>query len=208
MQDYPWNSKPVDLGCFPHVPVTDLNMPLFRLTAQPKNGDVMILLAFHVMFRTGSVSAVGQWQQATFWWQAKPADSTLGQECSQGDPCFALGVPWQHFAMKPAIIPSDANTPIPSAYNPYIEASTTDESTISCIVCHTFASYPTRLQGQQPTIPAHGFSNASLDRAKTNYLNTYHATPTAGLWSMAFAIEKAAPASQNSTPTNANVHMH
>ena len=191
MKDYPWKGKPIDLGCFPHILVTAKNMNLFQLrSGNAHSGDYMILLAFHIMQLSPSLKTPAEWKQSTFWWQARPSDSHLGSGCPYSDPCSRLGNPWRHFRVKSAVLPKNMGAPIPSAYNPFIEAPTGAQKKISCAICHAFAGSPTYVAGEASgTGLSTGISRSALDQKVQAYLKNYNVAPSANVWSLAFGVE-------------------
>ena len=190
LEDYPWRAKPIDMGCFPHILITQQNQNLFKFpSARATLGDNMILLAFHIMEFTPSQNVHEDWRESTFWWQARSADSNLGSDCPTGL-CSRLKAPWQHFVKVTATLPKNANAPIPGAYNPYIEAPTGPQRKISCVICHAFAGYPTKETGLEPgTGLSVGISRTILSQKLNTYLKDYDVTPTAESWSLAFGLE-------------------
>ena len=197
-QDAPWESMPIDLGCFPHLRVTKQNAGSFGISPasiRSENPSFAVLLAFHIMETDPSDSAPARWKMMTFWWQGRQSDSKLGTPCAKVSSCKSLSPAWQHFQMVRAVPAVTALSRIPAAYNPYLDQPIKRAMRISCNVCHTFAGSPNNKYGEGTRFGrSESMTPQKLKKTAEYFFRTYHVSPTAQDWSLAFVLSTPPPA--------------
>jgi hypothetical protein len=152
------NKDFIPTSCFYNVPVTRDNLGEM-LAAWPVNpGDVMILVAFHVITKE-----VPDWTWSTFWWHDKPDVGTFAEgrlDEIQGswrnylmDTTLSMETPWESTATQGRARGDirDAcgqNWEMPSrdkiCFNPYLEhavGGATNAALSNCMNCHIRSTF-------------------------------------------------------------------
>jgi hypothetical protein len=138
----------IPIGCFFHVHnLSDDDAVRYQTDNQRiLPGDTIVLLGYHLMVKECRPPACAQteWRLATFWWQASPGGPGLGWPCQVSEQfCAKVPAAWRHYVMNRVVLPTNPDDWIKPVMNPYIEGGVSNNKNLNCIVCHSFAAFPT-----------------------------------------------------------------